>query len=120
MKRWSNTWLLEFHPDKLKHLHIAKNNNYPPYGNSLETIKTKPTSMEKDLGITVDKTLSFEDHMNTKIKKANSMMGMIRRGFQFLNRKNFTPLYKTMVRSGLEYGGAVWSPYKMKDIEKVE
>ena len=58
--------------------------------------------------------------MNTKTKKANSMMGMIRRTFQFLDRKMFIPLYKALVRSGIEYGGAVWSPYKMQDIEKVE
>ena len=48
------------------------------------------------------------------------MMGMIRRSFQFLNIKTFLPLYKALVRSGLEYGEAIWSPYKMKDIEKVE
>ena len=47
-------------------------------------------------------------------------MGMIRRTFQFLTRKTFIPLYKTIVRNGIEYGGTVWSPYKMKDIEKVE
>ena len=57
--------------------------------------------MEKDLGVTVDAHLRFEDHMNKRVKTANSMMGMIRRGFQLLNRTMFLPLYKGMVRSGI-------------------
>ena len=47
-------------------------------------------------------------------------MGMIRRSFQFLNIITFLPLYTALVRSGIEYGQAIWSPYKMKDIEKIE
>jgi hypothetical protein len=120
MKEWSEQWLLEFHPDKLKLLHIARDNVDPTYDYYIGDIKTELTYMEKDLGVTVDGSLSFEDHMNIKVKKANCMMGMIRRAFQFLNNKSFVPLYKTIVRNGIEYGGAVWSPYRMKDIEKVE
>jgi len=120
MKEWSIKWLLEFHPDKLKHLHIARDNEDPNYTYYIGEDKAKTTYMEKDLGVTVDAHLSFEDHMNKRVKTANSMMGMIRRGFQFLDRTMFLPLYKGMVRSGIEYGGPVWSPYKMKDIEKVE
>ena len=120
MKEWSIKWLLEFHPDKLKHLHIARDNEDPDYTYYIGEDKAKTTYMEKDLGVTVDAHLSFEDHMNKRVKTANSMMGMIRRGFQFLDRTMFLPLYKGMVRSGIEYGGPVWSPYKMKDIEKVE
>ena len=32
----------------------------------------------------------------------------------------FLPLYKALVRSHLEYGISVWSPYKMKYIEAIE
>ena len=120
MHQWSKQWLLEFHPDKLKHLHLARDNTDPDYSYHLGNILSKLTHMEKDLGILVDSALNFEDHISTKVKKGNSMMGMIRRSFQFLNIKTFLPLYKALVRSGLEYGEAIWSPYKMKDIEKIE
>ena len=120
MCEWSKQWLLEFHPDKLKHLHLARNSNDPNYSYHLGEILSKLTVMEKDLGILVDSALSFEEHINTKVKKGNSMMGMIRRSFQFLNIKTFLPLYTALVRSGIEYGQAIWSPYKMKDIEKIE
>ena len=58
--------------------------------------------------------------MLEKTKKANITMGMLRRSFHFLNRKTFLLLYKGIVRSIIEHAGTVWSPYKMKDIERVE
>jgi len=40
---------------------------------------------EKDIGVTIDSKLTFEHHMNEKINKANSTMGLIRR----TRRRNF-------------------------------
>ena len=57
------------------------------------------------------------------VNKATKMTKIIRRTFQFLDIHNLLPLYKTMVRSHLEYGVAVWYPYKIKHkiaIEKVQ
>ena len=42
------------------------------------------------------------------------MTKIIRRTFQFLDKHTFLPLYKTMVRSHLDYAMAVWHPYKIK------
>ncbi len=120
MKEWSIKWMLEFHPDKLKHLHISSSWDEEEFVYYVGDDPAKKVGKEKDLGVTVDYLLNFENHMSTKVKKANSMMGMIRRTFQFLNTKTFLPLYKALVRNGLEYGEAVWSPHKMKDIEKIE
>jgi len=47
-------------------------------------------------------------------------MGVIRRTFTHLDLKCFSLLYKSLVRTQLEYGVSVWFPYKMKDIEAIE
>ena len=39
-----------------------------------------------DLGITLKKQLSFERHINKKINKANSLAGMMRRLFGYLDK----------------------------------
>lgn len=46
---------------------------------------------EKDLSIKVifDMDFKFEEHMATKIKKANGIMGLIRRFFSFLDAETF-------------------------------
>ena len=120
LKKWSLDWLLIFHPDKLKQVHISSRNEEHDTNYKIGNDKVVDSKSEKDLGIIVDQRLNFEEHMLEKTKKANITMGMIRRSFQFLNRKTFLLLYKGLVRSIIEHAGTVWSPYKMKDIERVE
>ena len=68
----------------------------------------------KDLGIIFDSKLNFEMHMDEKINKANSLMGIIRRGYSYLNIVNFVPLYKAMVRSYFDYASTIWYPLKKR------
>ena len=56
-------------PLKIKHVHA-----YAIGDSVLEHV-----SSEKDLGVVSDNTLSFEEHIVNKVKKANSMVGLIRR-----------------------------------------
>ena len=83
MSKWSRDWLLKFHPDKCHVLTIGKFDNIKhahPYqlnGSQLEHVST-----EKDLGILIDSDLSFEEHISKQVNKANSMVGLIRRGFE--------------------------------------
>ena len=45
----------------------------------MDDVKMKVVDKEKDLGIIFDNTLSFEEHINSKVNKANSLVGMLRR-----------------------------------------
>ena len=75
---------------------------------------------EKDLGILIDAELSFEEHIAKQVKKANSMLGIIRRGFENLSPKIFHTLYGTFVRPHLEYAQSVWSPKLRKHVNLIE
>ena len=44
---------------------------------------------EKDLGVTFDSDLKFEDHISAKVNKANAIAGLIRRIFSFLDARLF-------------------------------
>ena len=52
----------------------------------------------------------FDTHVQSVINKANSMLGIIRRTFSFLNKDILLQLYKTLVRPNLEYGNVIWHP----------
>ena len=52
----------------------------------------------------IDNQLKCEHHMNEKLKKANNMMGLIRRSFVYLDEAVFLKLYKALVHPHMEYG----------------
>ena len=74
----------------------------------------------KDLGVTIDASLSFESHIQDKINKANRTAGMIRRAFITMDEEVFLCLFKAFVRPHLEYANAVWNPHKRKDVTALE
>jgi len=55
-----------------------------------------------------------------KIRKAYSVLGVIKRNFIYMDKNTFTLLYKALVRPHLEYANAVWCSYKKGDIEIIE
>lgn len=74
----------------------------------------------KDLGVTFDSRLRFDLHVTEKINKANSILGIIKRNFCNLSYEAFLCMYKSLVRSHLEYAETVWNPYRKELIEKIE
>ena len=120
LTEWSQTWLLKFHPDKCKFMHIGKNEPPSDFHYNLMNTPLEQFQQEKDIGVIIDDKLNFENHISQKVKKANSMFSIIRRSFQYLDEKTFLPLYKALVRSHLDYASSVWFPYKEKHINLIE
>lgn len=126
LEQWTGKWLLKFHPDKCKRMVMSRHEDDPrPSSLFLKTATGNISYLErieeeKDLGITIDSKLSFESHISNIVNKANRMMGIIRRTFDKLEPEIFKPIFVTLVRSILEYGQAVWSPYKKGTIRKIE
>ena len=118
---WSEKWLLYFHPDKLKYLKICtgrKEDQSRVY--YVGDHRVANTECEKDLGIEMDQTLRFKQHIAAKVKTANSMVGAIRRSFRYLDIPTFRLLYKGLSRCHLEYAVPTWSPSQEKLIEQIE
>ena len=78
------------------------------------------SSQEKDIGVTFDEQLTFEHHLNEKINKSNSIVGIIRRTFEYLDQSNFVHLYRYLVRPRLEYANQIWAPHLKKHITAIE
>ena len=58
--------------------------------------------------------------MQEKVKKANNIMGLIRRTFVHLDEGTFSKLFKAFVRPHLEYTNTAWYLTKKKDIITIE
>jgi ribonuclease P/MRP protein subunit RPP40 len=79
----------------------------------------KNVDQETDLGITVDSKLSFDQHVQVKVNKANSITCLIRRTFGHLDEENVLMLYKALVRPHLEYGNAIWHHHNIEHITAI-
>jgi len=56
----------------------------------------------QDLGVTFDSKLKFDYHINEKVNKSYSVLGLIYRNFKYMLSDTFVMLYKTLVRSHLD------------------
>ena len=129
LQEWSRNWLLKFHPQKCCVLKVGKENaneysmNQILANGETNNIVLKETEKEKDLGVVIDNKLSFKDHVAQQTTKANRIVGLIRRSFDFLSEKMFVILYKSLVRPILEYGHCIWQPSEKGlciELEKVQ
>ena len=118
LQEWSNKWLLEFNVEKCATLHVGHRNPNIGYKLNGETIRS--SDVEKDLGVYVAKDLKQSHHIGTIVKKANRMVGLIKRNFECLDKEMCRVLYCSLVRPHLEYAMHSWCPYYRKDIEEVE
>ena len=119
--QWSEKWLLKFNPDKCKVMHIGHNlaTSYTmKEGN--KTVELNSTTEEKDLGVLITRDLKFHEQCVQSVKKAQSVLGMVKRHFKVIDKDDFTALYKTYIRPHLEYCIQAWSPHLKKDIECLE
>ena len=119
---WSEKWMMKFNSDKCKVLQIGRNN--PKYEYTIkdgsEHVPLGSTYCEKDLGVHVDSMLNFNHHMSEIIKKARGVSAMLLRTFTYKKSDVMVPLFKSLVRPHLEYSNAVWCPYLLKDIQRIE
>jgi hypothetical protein len=126
---WSESWLMKLNIAKCKVLSVCRNSSkVVKYNYGFDVPNQGFVALDheciiKDLGVSMDSELTYNDHIYEKINMANKMLGIISRNFKDLDKASFLLLYKCMVRSHLEFADSVWNPYKkglISDIEKIQ
>ena len=118
IQEWSEKWLLLFNEEKCATMHIGSKNLQTDY--SLNNKIIRKTEVEKDLGIMVSQDLKPSKHVEMIAAKANRVVGVIKRNFEYLDADTVVSLHCTLVRPILEYAVQSWCPYLVKDIEELE
>ena len=71
----------------------------------------KSSETVKDMGVIFDNELTFRNHVEGIVSSAYKSLGFTIRDFtQFKDQQALLILYKSFVRSKLEYACLVWSP----------
>lgn len=83
-------------------------------------VTIEPTSPVRDLGIFMDKDMNWSSHYSVIAKKAKKMCAWIFSSIYSRNKDVLLTLFKSLVRSNLEYCCEVWSPHLKKDVVMLE
>ena len=115
---WSDTWQMPFNVSKCKVMHIGHRNPQSVY--TLQGARLEMTDREKDLGVTITSDLKFSKQCIEAEKKAQRMLGYVKRQFGYRNKEIVLTLYNSLIRPHLEYAVQFWSPSLRKDIIRLE
>ncbi|KAL1396435.1 hypothetical protein pipiens_002690 [Culex pipiens pipiens] len=75
----------------------------------------------RDLGVTVDRKMKFNEHIALTTGKAFAMLGFLKRNTaHFDDPFALKVLYASLVRSVLEYAAVVWAPYHVTLAARIE
>ena len=109
---WAFQWKMIFNTDLSKQaqevmfsrkikklLHPTLLFNNIPLSNSL---------FQKHLGLTLDIKLNFSEHIKSITRKISKTMGLLRKFQQILPRSSLLTIYKTFLRSQLDYADIIY------------
>lgn len=109
VSEWCDLWKMKLNTKKCKVMTVSRlhtdSSCYFLNNTSLERV-----SSYKYLGVHIASSLSWETHTQYKTSCANRMLGFLKRNFPSVPVSLKLLLYKTLVRSKLEYASAIWGP----------
>ncbi|KGL73682.1 hypothetical protein N309_04606, partial [Tinamus guttatus] len=118
LDNWAVKNLMQFNKAKCKVLHLGRNN--PRHQYRLGTDLLESSSAERDLGVMVDKKLTMRQQCALVAKKANGILGCIKKSDSIRLKEVILPLYSALVRPLVEYCVQFWAPQYKRDVELLE
>ena len=71
LQEWEGRWLMQFHPEKCEVITISNRRSPIKYGYSIHGHHLQHVNNAKYLGVTINKSLSWNTHVDNVTKKAN-------------------------------------------------
>ena len=115
---WSQKWQMPFNLEKCKIMHVGHRNKKAKY--ELLDKELEICEQERDLGVMITNDLKSSKQCIEAEKKAQKILGYIKRQFTTRKKETMLNLYNALVRPHLEYAVQFWSPALRKDVERLE
>jgi len=110
IQKWASKWNVLFGAAKCKSVTISSlqdaAGNHPEL-HFMDSILTEADEVEL-LGITIRKELSWNHILKNMATNAGKRLGLLRKVSPYINPEQRATIYKSMVRSRMEYASTVW------------
>ena len=124
MDTWTRDNNIRFNASKCKALTITRKKSPLNFIYKLDNVELERVSTEKDVGVSITNSLTWNTHIHSITAKANKLLGLLKRTCPLLNDVSARrSLYLALVKSQLSYATQVWSPDKIAlktQIERVQ
>ena len=119
--KWACENKMTINISKCVHLRIGTRTSTYTSTYTLNNTSILEVNQYVDLGITISNDLSFKTHIKSICQKSRQLIGMFRKAFgSLLTEEAFRILYKSHIRSILEYCPSLWSPQYQSEIDELE
>lgn len=97
--------------DKCVHIKFSRKRKPLKHTYYIDGTPLTESTNVRDLGVIIDNTLSFRDHIDSIISKASQVSGLVLRLMKIFKEPSLTILvYNSIIRSILEYCSVAWNP----------
>ena len=121
ISKWCRDWLLTLSPSKSATILFSRKNKILPYVPVLvNNTVIKQVDSHKHLGIVLNKTLSWSDHINEITTKAMKRVHLLRLFKYKMSRSALHRCYLSFIRPLLEYGDVVFDNCSQNDKNTLE
>ncbi len=118
---WFSKWLLSVNSEKSAVV-VFRSRKMPPVQTHIYVNSSVIPQVicHRHLGIFLNETLSWSDHVSHVISKASARIGFLRRLSGRLDHIILQNLYITCIRPSLEYGSIVWAGLSKGNAKRLE
>ena len=94
--------------------------NLPPKYQTPNNSIIKAKSLVRDLGVQLSSDYSWTPHINIMVDAARRTTSWVLSVFSDRSPETMMTLYKSLIRSRLEYCCPLWNPHLIRDIQQIE